>query len=207
MKLNQALTDEQRSLVEQEYPIIRWTVRRYFDCHENIVGLSFDDLCQEGAIALCKAAVTYRNGPIKFRTYAVTVIRNHLLDHCRRILNVERNLPTLPLEQTGEDDIGVAAEVFLTSPDDIEDTCLTGICMRDFFLRRKQSYPGVAKLGVEALELKVLDGYSTTELASLYDAKLNLVGAWISKATQRIREDITVSELSSLGAENVPAKS
>lgn len=206
MKLNQTLTEDQRMLVEREYPVIRWTVRRYIDCHENIVGLGFDDLCQEGAIALCKAAATYRDGPVKFRTYAVTVIRNHLLDHCRRVLNAERNLQTLPLEQTDSED-SRATEVFLATSDDIEDTCLTEICMKDFFQKRKGTYSGVAKLGVEALELKVLDGYSTTDLAALYDTKLNHMGAWISKATQRIREDITAAEMSSLGVENLSIKS
>ena len=37
----------------------------------------------------------------------------------------------------------------------------------------------------------------------MYASKPNLVGAWISKATQKIREDMTMSEYAALNVENI----
>ena len=59
---------------------------------------------------------------------------------------------------------------------------------------------GSARLGVEALELKVLDGCGVTEIARLYDSKPNEVGAWLARAAKKIREDATDGELYALGA-------
>ena len=38
---------------------------------------------QEGCVALCHAAASYHGGT-SFKTYAITVIRNHLIDCCRK---------------------------------------------------------------------------------------------------------------------------
>ena len=53
----------------------------------------------------------------------------------------------------------------------------------------KRAYSGVAKLGVEALELKIA-GYSGTDIAELYGVKPNHVGAWITRAAQKLKKDI-----------------
>ncbi|MFG6351165.1 MAG: hypothetical protein K1W21_05990, partial [Oscillospiraceae bacterium] len=48
--------------------------------------------------------------------------------------------------------------------------------------------------GVEALEWKV-KGLSGADIAQLYGAKPNQVGAWISRATQKIRKDVVEDRL------------
>lgn len=58
MKFRQPLTSEQQELVEQHTPLIRWTIWKYIDIKETICGLGYDDLYQEGALALCYAAAT-----------------------------------------------------------------------------------------------------------------------------------------------------
>lgn len=58
----------------------------------------------------------------------------------------------------------------------------------------KRTYSGVARLGVEALEWKV-KGLSGADIAQLYGAKPNQVGAWISRATQKIRKDVVEDRL------------
>ena len=56
-------------------------------------------------------------------------------------------------------------------------------------LRKARSeYTGVVRLGIEALELKV-NGMSGQEIAAMYGVKPNLVGAWISRAAQRLRRN------------------
>ena len=77
---------------------------------------------------------------------------------------------------------------------------LTHISIGQVRGNRKGLYTGSARLGVEALELKVLEGYGVTEIARLYDSKPNEVGAWISRAAKKIREDATDGELYALGA-------
>ena len=65
----------------------------------------------------------------------------------------------------------------------------------------KRHYSGVAKLGVEALELKI-KGYSGADIARLYHTKPNHVGAWIARAAEKFRQDaISADLLSQMGFE------
>ena len=49
------------------------------------------------------------------------------------------------------------------------------------------------RLGVEALELKIA-GYSGTDIAKLYGVQPNHVGAWISRAAQKLKKDLFLVE-------------
>ena len=53
MKFDHPLTREQQHLVEQNISLIHWTIWKYIDVKEEICGLAYDDLYQEGALALC----------------------------------------------------------------------------------------------------------------------------------------------------------
>ena len=76
---------------------------------------------------------------------------------------------------------------------------LSRIHIKELLAKRKRRYKGAARLGVEALELMVLEGRGVTDIAGCYGAQPNLVGAWVSKAKKRIRSDLTKSELEGLG--------
>ena len=52
----------------------------------------------------------------------------------------------------------------------------------------KKEYSGVARLGIEALELKAR-GFSGTDIARLYQTRPNNVGAWISRARAKLKKD------------------
>ena len=67
MKWKQPLTEEQRTLAGRNLHLVRWTVREYINVRDEIEGLGLEDLCQEGAIALCHAAATYQAGPVQFK--------------------------------------------------------------------------------------------------------------------------------------------
>ena len=204
MKFDQPLNDAQRALVEDTLPVARWTVRKYIASNENIVGLSLEDLHQEAYLALCGAASTYNDRHAQFSTYAVTVIHNHLIDYCRLIYSGNQNLPTLSIDAPcSADGTSNFLENASAVDDSFEEKCLSRIWVNDFLEQRKASYSGCAKLGIEALELKVIDGYGVTDIAKMYASKPNLVGAWISKATQKIREDMTMSEYAALNVENI----
>ena len=191
------LTADQQNLVENHIGLVQWTVNRYIHSDENIVGLAFDDLCQEGAIAMIRAVQTYRAGAASFETFAVTVIRNHLLDYCRKISAGISNLPTISLDALAEES-GQTGEC-----EGFEDECISRLMSEKILERRKVKYAGSARLGIEALELKVLEGYGVTDIAALYGEKPNLVGAWISKAAKKLREDVTIGELDASSVEKL----
>ncbi len=208
MKIEQPLNDTQRAVVEDMLPIAKWTVRKYITSSKNISGLSYDDLLQEAYLALCGAVMTYHVGKTQFKTYAVTVIRNHLIDYCRRIYQENRNLPTLSLDAPGDDGSSLNLLDTLSHTEaDLEESSLSKISVERFFSERRATYTGCARLGIEALELKVMEEYGVTDIAKLYQTKPNLVGAWISKATKKIREELTAAEYSALTVENPAANS
>lgn len=60
----------------------------------------------------------------------------------------------------------------------------------DLLAYAEKKYQGVARLGIKALKLK-LKGMSVSEIASLYHVPPPHVGAWISRATQKLRKDKT----------------
>ena len=86
MKEHITLTAEQQVLVEEHMQVVHWAIHRCIDVNEGIYGMGYDDLYQEGCVALCHAAASYdAQAGAQFATYAGTVIRNHLLDHCRSL--------------------------------------------------------------------------------------------------------------------------
>lgn len=197
MKNRPPVMPECQRLVEDHLPLIRWVVQAYISYNESAVGLEFDDLCQEGAVALCHAAATYKAGKTAFSTYAVKVIRNHLISYCRDIARGMRNIPAVPLEEREKN------ERDHQNSSEFEDGRISGINASEILNRRKTAYKGTARRGIEALEIKVMLGYGVTDIAKLYGAKPNLIGAWISKATKLMRGDLTNSELEILGVEEL----
>ena len=200
MKFDHPLTREQQHLVEQNISLIHWTIWKYIDVKEEICGLAYDDLYQEGALALCYAAATYLPGGAQFKTYAITVIHNHLLDHCRRIAAQLKNVPTCSLDTPPCEDRPPPVREAEVAQDDSEQW-VSAIYVAQLLEHGKRHYSGVAKLGVESLELKI-KGYSGADIARLYHTKPNHVGAWIARAAEKFRQDaISADLLSQMGFE------
>lgn len=78
------LTAEQQFLVENSLEFVHWTIANLIP--KSNCRMEYDDLFQEGCVALCHAAASYHGGT-SFKTYAITVIRNHLIDCCRKQTN------------------------------------------------------------------------------------------------------------------------
>jgi len=180
MKKDRPLTREQRALVESHLSTVHWTLRRYIRINEHICGLGYDDLYQEGCVALCHAAASYDfREEVQFHSFAKHVIHNHLLDYCRRIQTQQKNAPTTSLEEL-ESKQPLKAKPVHDDPD--------RLFAQDLLNYGKRTYSGIARLGVEALELKAA-GYSGTDIARLYGVQPNHVGAWISRAIQKFKKD------------------
>ena len=189
MKFDFTLTPEQQSLAADNLDLIDKVITLFIHPDETSPCLGCADLYQEGALALCKAAATYDGKSAQFGTYATTVIRNHLYNCCKAENARRRILPSVSLDIDRSD--GERPPLYLEPSvadgiDDLLDRMDTHALLADC----KRRYSGVALLGVEALELKI-KGFSGADIARLYDAKPNQVGAWISRAAQKIRKELT----------------
>lgn len=170
-------------LFEEHLNCVHWTIRRFISINEGICGLEYDDLYQEGCIALWSAAGSFEEGKgAQFHSYAIPVIRNHLIDYCRHIQS--RTAPTVPLEAWDAE----TAHRGMTAPGSD-----SSLFVEQVLAYGKRTYSGVARLGVEALELKIA-GYSGADIAELYGVPPNHVGAWISRAAKKLKKDFSLVE-------------
>lgn len=192
MKLDFTLTREQQALVEAKLSVIDKTINLFINPDEDVCDLGRSDLYQEGAIALCKAVATYDGKSAQFDTYATAVIRNHLYNRCKAVNTRQRILPSVSLDAGDPDEDGPPPYREPFTPDGV-DELLGRIDTADLLADCKRRYTGVARLGVEALELKI-KGLSGADIARMYHTTPNNVGAWISRATQKIRRDIAIRE-------------
>lgn len=168
-------------LMEEHLNCVHWVIHSFIHVNEGVCGLEYDDLYQEGCIALWRAAETFdEQKGAQFHSYAISVIYNHLLDYCRKIQS--RTAIVVPLEDAE------TAQNMVRSWD--SDSILFVEQVLEY---GKRTYSGVAKLGVEALELKIA-GYSGTDIAKLYGVQPNHVGAWISRAAQKLKKDVFLVE-------------
>ena len=183
MKKKIRLTPEQKKLVESHLSIVYWIIRKDISVNDNVYGLEYDDLYQEGCLWLCHAAASYNAGLAKFLTYAKKVVRNGLLSYCRKMYTEQKYFMKSADAESGETLNAYPAlhqsDVFTSRTGTMETLELLAAASKDF--------SGVSKLGTEALALKV-QGYATSEIAALYHAPPSHVGAWISRASQKLRD-------------------
>ena len=170
------LTAEQQFLVENSLEFVHWTIANHIpksNCH-----MEYDDLFQEGCVALCHAAASY-HGSTSFKTYAITVIRNHLIDCCRKQTSWRKYIS----EQSLDD-----PDASLPAPVCTDHAHFSNVDTSAVLTACKKHYRGVAKLGIDALVLKA-KGFDCKDIAALYHTSSNNVGAWISRAAKRLRSD------------------
>lgn len=184
MKKEIRLTEMQRTLVEEHLSVVHWTIRKHIYVNESIYGMGYDDLFQEGCIWLCHAAVSYHAEQALFATYAKTVVRNGLISYCRQLCRKENHFVRLTIGEHGE----LSTEDFISDRSDTFHSYFSVVETLDFLESFAPNYHGVAKLGIEALELKI-KGMSVTEIAQLYHVPASHVGAWISRSAQKLRKD------------------
>ena len=187
MKPIQALNDEQRALAERHLYVVQSVIQKHIEVNEHIYGFGFDDLSQEGAIFLCRAAATYRGGPASFETYARRVVRNGLVSYCRQMCRKQKRQIYLQAALDANDEDG-CTYLDLQESDDQLEAILSRTSALAVLEAVKGDYQGVARLGIEALQLKV-KGLSGADIAQLYGVQPNLVGAWIARAAKKLREN------------------
>lgn len=178
------LNDEQRQLVENNLNVVHQSIHKEIIVNETIYGFSYEDLYQEGCIWLCKAAQAFQKDKgVKFATFASKVVVNGLRTYCRLMCSKQKRQRTVPVHQD-EKKKQFALEYLLA--DDCFENLISEIDTMQLLHKVKQQYSGTAKLGIEAIEWK-LKGFSGKEIADMYGVKPNLVGAWISRASSKLR--------------------
>ena len=185
MDIIQALTSQQRHLVESHLSVVDWVILDYIKSNESVVGLSREDLQQEGYVWLCHAAATYDGISAAFGTYARRVVRNGLISHCRKIC---RQPQPLSLDQPQDADGFRAGNQIEPRVRDGTEELIDRADAATLLHRLKGKYAGTTKLGIEALEWKIR-GLTGSEIAALYGVPSNHVSAWIARAAQKLRSD------------------
>ena len=184
MKKNDvALTDTQREMVEANMDVVRWAIHTSIRVNEQLYGFGYDDLFQEGCIWLCKAAVTYDpSGSARFPTYAQKVVENGLRTYCRLLRSKERRcFPVPEIFDMAEDSACVRASNVRSLQEQLAEVGALSLLES-----AKQQYDGVARLGIEAMQLKFI-GLSNTDIAAHYGVKANYLGAAVHRAAERLK--------------------
>lgn len=191
MKKLQTLNKEQQTLVEEHLSIIHWAIHHFIKVNESIYGLEYADLYGEGCVLLCKAAITYNSSRGRFASYAQTVVKNGLISYSRIICG-KQDRQRLLLDPVCLDN-GESFADQLAFEEDWEHI-VSGVDADILFRSLKPKYDGITLRGIEAIELKA-KGYSGKEIAALFHAPENHVGAWITRAALKLRSDEQVLKL------------
>jgi RNA polymerase sigma factor (sigma-70 family) len=166
-----------QQLAAENLDLVKWVILDNININEEVYGFGYDDLFQEGCVHLCRAAEGYDGSSAKFSTYACVVVRNGLLYHCRRHYHKRVRFVSL-------DDCEAPPQSEADAPSD-ELTESDVVSLLESF---KPEFSGAALRGIEALQLKVR-GYSGAEIAAMYGVQPNLVGAWTSRASAKLRRN------------------
>ena len=186
MKRLPPLNEQQQQLVEKNLTVIHWAIHNFVKINETVFGFEYDDLYGEGCVLLCKAAATYDSEKGRFSAYAPTVVKNGLLSFCRIMCNRQNRQRLLLDPKVFEDNEETYAA--LLAIEDPLDELTSEIDALALLASVKKNYHGIVRLGIEALEWKI-KGLSGRDIADLYGVQPNTVGAWISRAAVKLRED------------------
>ncbi|MDR1630760.1 MAG: sigma-70 family RNA polymerase sigma factor [Oscillospiraceae bacterium] len=180
-----SLSLEQQKLVSDHMDIVKWAIYNHIQVNEHVQELGYDDLYQVGCLALCVAAMTYDHST-QFQTYAQVVVRNRLIGHCRQVKKLQDKLCYLETEIQDASKSNYAE--LIPAPETPEENRIYDRDIELLLSKMKSKHTGITLKGIEAIELK-LKGYTGKEIAALYGVKPNLLGAWISRAKNKLKRD------------------
>lgn len=179
------LSERQKSLAEANLSVVRFAIRNHIGVNEQKFGFEYDDLYQEGCLWLCKAASTFDDSRgILFKTYAEKVVTNGLRTYCR-LMKGRQNTIRVVEERAGQE--GDESMVEQLPGEDPFEELISQMDIEAVLGEMKKKSSGTVRLGIEAIEWKV-KGLTGTEIAKMYGVRPNLVGAWISRASARLKE-------------------
>ena len=181
------MTDYQDALVLENLELVNWVIRTRISVPNRPL-LTYDDFYAIGCEAICRAALKYQADSGEFAPFACRYIYNAIVDHCRAMnYRLQRSV------DAGFEEGEILFDLLAHTTVDFEAEVTDNSAMAA--LRAcKEKYQGVARKGVEAIELK-LQGYESVEIADLYGTTVNNVNAWISRARSKLRNEPALMEI------------
>lgn len=176
------MTEYQRELVVQNLDVVEKTIKSRIKVNGQALQ-AYEDFYQIGCEALCRAAMDYKVEIGAFAPFGSRYVYNALIDHCRK-QNIHLNRKHDYILESDNDSYALD---YFGQNEDYDD----GIYLRDLseaFNACKNQYSGIARRGIEAIELKSL-GFTTREIAEQYGTTVNNVNAWISRARSKLQNN------------------
>lgn len=175
------MTEYQNALVIDHLELVHWVIRTRISIPNRPL-LTYDDFYSVGCEAICRAAMRYQPDNGEFAPFACRYIYNAIVDHCRAM-----NYRAQKIVDVGSEEGSALFEMLAQTTVDFE-AAVTDDAAMAALRACKEEYRGVARKGVEAIELK-LHGYATSEIAELYGTTINNVNAWISRARSKLKNE------------------
>ena len=124
------------------------------------------------------------DGGASFPTYAQKVVENGLRTYCRLQRSKERRcFPVSEIFDTEADSRRAMASGIRSFQEQLAEVDVLSLLES-----AKQQYDGVARLGIEAMQLKFI-GLSNTDIAAHYGIKANYLGAAVHRAAERLKSN------------------
>jgi len=183
------MTEFENQLVLDNLRLVDKVIRTRITFRASSALMDYEDLQGVGREALCRAAIRYRPSLGAFEPFAATCIYNAIVDHCKSENIVAGAISDSMDQETQE---ALLEKLSAERPD--YDAVIDSVTVEQMLREFKEKYNGVARLGVEAIEMKML-GFSAKEIARRYGTSINNVNAWISRARSKLRNESSLTRL------------
>ena len=186
--MNGIMNYEQKQLVTAHLSLVPRMVRALTRSFSHLTQDEFDELTQTGYLALCNAAM--KCSPTQpFPPYARAAVRNAIYDYWRDCRKRKNAFCSLDAILTAEDGSTYEPEFMLYKTDALSpEQAVLSKESASYLKRLECTGSKHLKKGIISLRLQQ-NGYTSTEVAKLYNVPSNHVRAWQSKARKQLRED------------------
>lgn len=186
--MNGIMNYEQKQLVTAHLSLVPRMVRALTRSFSHLTQDEFDELTQTGYLALCNA--TMKCSPTQpFPPYARAAVRNAIYDYWRDCGKRKNAFCSLDAILTAEDGSTYEPEFMLYKTDALSpEQAVLSKESASYLKRLECTGSKHLKKGIISLRLQQ-NGYTSAEVAKLYNVPSNHVRAWQSKARKQLRED------------------
>ena len=186
--MNGIMNYEQKQLVTAHLSLVPRMVRALTRSFSHLTQDEFDELTQTGYLALCNAAM--KCSPTQpFPPYARAAVRNAIYDYWRDCGKRKNAFCSLDAILTAEDGSTYEPEFMLYKTDALSpEQAVLSKESASYLKRLECTGSKHLKKGIISLRLQQ-NGYTSTEVAKLYNVPSNHVRTWQSKARKQLRED------------------
>ena len=186
MNTQTTMTPAQKQLAEDHMHLVPSMIHALTRSYGQLSSEEREELTQNGYLALCRAAMNYDNGR-SFRIYAQVVIKHAIYDYWRTCNKHQKWCCSLDALLYHEDDDSWEQPFFESTdcPSPEQDTQQT--LVSEYLRLVSQQSCDMIQKGIASL-LLTQKGYTSSDIARLYDVPSNRVRAWQSKAKKKLQQ-------------------